>query len=59
MYMHEITLYIPGGPIQVRAGFSDSLPVVGILGMHGFFDHFTVTFDPMALRCEIERIYQA
>jgi hypothetical protein len=58
MYMHEITLYIPGGPVQIKAGFSDSLPVVGLLGMTGFFEHFIVKFDPSALKCEIERIYR-
>ncbi len=59
IYMHDITLYIPGGPVQARAGFSDSLPIVGLMGMYGFFEHFVVTFDPAALRCELERIYQA
>lgn len=56
--MHNITLYIPGGPVQIKAGFSDSLPVIGILGMTGFFDHFFIKFDPAALRCELDRIYQ-
>ena len=59
IYMHDITLYIPGGPVQIKAGFSDNLPVVGLQGMMGFFEHFVVTFNPAALRCELERIFKA
>jgi len=58
-YLHDVNLYAPGGIILIRAAFTENLPVVGILGMHGFFDHFKVTFDPTAQRCELERIYQA
>ncbi len=53
-YLHDISLYAPGGVIKIRAGFSDDLPVAGLLGMDGFFDHFKITFDPTAQRCEIE-----
>lgn len=59
MYMHEIALYIPGGIVTAKAGFSDELPVPGLLGMSGFFEHFKVLFDPTALRVELERIYKA
>ncbi len=59
MYLHDIALYAPGGPVQTRAGFSYDLPIVGLLGMEGFFEHFRVTFDPTAQRCEIERLFQA
>lgn len=59
MYMHEISIYLPGGPVQVKAGFSDSLPVAGLLGMSGFFEHFMVLFNSPALRCELERILTA
>ena len=58
-YLHEISLYVPGGPVNVMAGFSDDLPVAGLLGMSGFFDHFKVIFDPTAQACEIERIFLA
>jgi hypothetical protein len=58
-YLHDISLYAPGGIIQIRAAFSDNLPVAGILGMRGFFEHFKVTFDPTAEHCEIERIFRA
>lgn len=58
-YLHDIARYAPGGVIQTRAGFSNELPVAGILGMKGFFDHFRITFDPADRHIELERIYQA
>jgi hypothetical protein len=59
MYLHDIVLYAPGGIINCRAGFSEDLPIAGLLGMNGFFDHFKVSFDPTAQRCELERIFLA
>ena len=58
-HLHEIALYLPGGIVNVTAGFSDDLPIAGLLGMNGFFDHFKVVFDPTAQRCEIERMFLA
>jgi hypothetical protein len=59
LFLHEIKIYIPGGPITTMAGFSDKLSLAGLLGMSGFFEHFKITFDATALRVELERIYQA
>lgn len=59
VYIHEIALYIPGGPVNVRAAFAENLPVPGLLGMNGFFDNFIVTFDQSSLVFEIERIHRA
>ena len=59
IFLHEITLYIPGGPIKTVAGFSDSLSIAGLLGMAGFFEHFKIVFDPTALQVELERLYHA
>jgi hypothetical protein len=59
MYLHDVALYIPGGPVNARVGFSNELPVLGLLGMNGFFEHFNITFDAAALRCVLERLYQA
>lgn len=59
VYLHDISLYIPGGFVPARAGFSDKLPIAGLLGMSGFFEHFKVTFDPTALRVELDRLYRA
>jgi hypothetical protein len=57
--LHDLTLYIPGGPVVIRAGFKENLPLAGLLGMNGFFQHFRVTFDPAGRCCELERLYQA
>jgi hypothetical protein len=59
IYLHEISLYAPGGIIATRAGFTKDLPIAGMLGINGFFENFRVTFDPIALRVELERLYQA
>lgn len=59
LYLHDISLFAPGGIIATRAGFSEELPIAGLLGMEGFFQHFTIIFDPTALRVELNRIYQA
>ena len=45
-YYHKIKLCIGEHVISIRAGFYDKLSFAGILGRHGFFEHFTVTFDP-------------
>ncbi len=57
--LHDISLYAPGGIVNIRAGFSEDLPIAGLLGMNGFFDHFKVIFDPTAQRCEVERLFLA
>lgn len=47
--------------VRIEAGFTDKLPVAGLLGMSGFFEHFKITFDPSAIPpgFELERIYKA
>jgi hypothetical protein len=57
-YMHTIALHIPGGTVTTLAGFSYELPIAGLLGMTGFFEHFRVTFDPTELCCELERLHR-
>jgi hypothetical protein len=58
LFLHDIAIHLPGGPITTRACFSDNLPVAGLLGMSGFFENFKIVFDPTALRVELERIYR-
>lgn len=58
-YLHLIALYLPGGPIITKVGFKEKLPVAGLLGMKGFFEHFKVSFDPDLKLCDIQRIYRA
>ena len=46
MYFHKVKLCLPGTMIEIMAGFSDTLSVAAILGRTGFFDNYTITFDP-------------
>lgn len=62
IYLHNIALYVPGGNlIKIKAGFTAELPLAGLLGRTGFFEHFKVTFDPSnnLPGFEIERIHRA
>jgi hypothetical protein len=59
LYLHDLTLYIPGGPSTIKAGFKENLPIAGLLRMIGFFDHFKITFDSGGQICILERIYKA
>lgn len=59
IYLHDITLYIPGGPVTIKAGFKEKLPIAGLLGMAGFFEHFRITFDGPAQHCILERIFHS
>lgn len=56
-WLHDLALYIPGGPVKIRAGFKENLPVAGLLGTSGFFEHFNITFEAAAKQCVMERIY--
>ena len=58
-YLHDVLLYIPGGPVTITAGFKENLPVAGLLGITGFFEHFQILFDTPAKMCELNRVYQA
>ena len=62
IYMHDVSLHIPGGHVfKIRAAFSDDLPIAALLGRRGFFEHFRVSFDPSGAipGLDIERIYRA
>jgi hypothetical protein len=59
VYVHEISLFVPGGPVNIRAGFMNGLRVAGLLGMNGFFENFIVKFDLSELAFETERIHRA
>lgn len=61
VYYHPIKLCIASNMISVVAGFSDSLSVAAILGRAGFFDNYSVTFDPCGTPpgLDLERINRA
>jgi hypothetical protein len=58
-YIHDIVLYIPGGPVTIKAAFKEDLPIAALLGMNGFFQHFVITFNQSALVCDLERLYES
>lgn len=49
VFFHKIKLKVAADIIPIMAGFSEQLAVAAILGRHGFFEHFTVTFDPCSI----------
>jgi hypothetical protein len=62
IYMHDVSLHIPGGHVlKIRAAFSEDLPLAALLGRRGFFEHFRVSFDPSGTipGFDIERFYPA
>ncbi|MEO7029410.1 MAG: retropepsin-like aspartic protease [Acidobacteriaceae bacterium] len=59
VWFHEITMHLPGGSVAVQAGFQRGLPVAGLLGMNGFFEHFRITFNGASRQCEFERLYES
>jgi hypothetical protein len=58
-WLHRISLYIPGGAVTITAAFKENLEVAGLLGMSGFFEHYTITFDSVAEVCLLDRHYRA
>lgn len=46
VYYHQVKLQIGTSLISINAGFSEHLSVAGLLGRHGFFEHYSVLFDP-------------
>jgi hypothetical protein len=61
VYYHRVKLCVGGGIIAINAGFSENLSVAALLGRHGFFEHFTVLFDPSSNPpgFEINRVHRA
>lgn len=61
VYYHAVKLCIAEHIIPIQAGFYDQLGWAGILGRHGFFEHFTVSFDPAnnPPGLEITRVHRA
>lgn len=58
-FLHDVLLFIPGGAITIKAAFKENMPLPGLLGMNGFFEHFRITFDSQAKECQLERIYHS
>jgi hypothetical protein len=60
VWIHPVQLYVGAEVVEINAAFAKSLPVAGILGRIGFFEHFKITFDPSSEPpgLELERIYK-
>ena len=61
VYYHDINLWVGADMIRITAGFASALPVAALLGRHGFFENFIITFDPSASPpgFEIQRVGRA
>ena len=62
VYFHQIQLVMMGSMVSTMAGFSHHLSVAAILGRQGFFDNYTVTFDPSQSEfgeLDVDRFYRA
>lgn len=61
LFKHKVNLHVLGSMFRIEAGFTDQLPLAGLLGRIGFFEHFKITFDPSTNPpgFELERIYRA
>ena len=46
VYYHHVKLALPGHIIPILAGFSPDISVGALLGRYGFFDNFSILFDP-------------
>ena len=58
MWLHDVMLYLPGGAVEIHAAFQEDMPLAGLLGMQGFFEHFRITFDGAVRQCELERLFK-
>jgi hypothetical protein len=61
VYYHSVRICLAEHTVLIKAGFYDRLGFAGILGRHGFFEHFAVPFDPSNIPpgLEITRIHRA
>lgn len=56
VYLHDVQMRLAGTSVFTRVGFCYGLPVTALLGRHGFFEHFRVTFDPKRRGMQIDRV---
>ena len=42
--------------MTIFAAFKENLPIAGLLGMNGFFEHFNISFLARDLICDLERL---
>ncbi len=61
IYFHKVKIFVGSEQIETMAGFSWQLSVAGLLGRRGFFENFSVHFDPTLSPpiFEVERVHRA
>lgn len=61
VWIAPVTLHFGPWLIEIKACFMPGLPVAGLLGRRGFFEHFKITFDPIGPEpgMEFERVYRS
>ena len=61
IYRHTVSLHFMGNIFKILAAFTDQLPLAGLLGRVGFFEHFKITFDSSTNPpgFDLDRIYRA
>jgi Aspartyl protease len=45
LYLHKVSIYVGGAVVPLVAGFTDELPLAGLLGRRGFLENFKFTYD--------------
>jgi hypothetical protein len=60
VWIHPIILYVGEHALHINAAFAKTLPIAGLLGRVGFFEHFKTTFDPTSdpPGLELERVHK-
>ena len=60
VWIHPIVLYVGEHALHINAAFAKTLPIAGLLGRVGFFEHFKITFDPTSdpPGLELERVHK-
>jgi len=56
VYFHRVRLNVAGSLVEICGGFCYELAVPALLGRHGFFENFKVTFDPKRRGMQIDRV---
>jgi len=61
VWVHPVVLHVGEHALDIEAAFTKNLPVSGLLGRRGFFEHFKITFDPSSdpPGMELERVLKA
>ena len=45
LYLHRVSIYVAGSIETSIVGFSEEVPLAGLLGRRGFLDRFRFTYD--------------